>query len=446
MPDRYPHGPDHNVFQAARSTLWQQRDRLGFLVEMARTYGDLCHFHTGLRDIYLFNHPDYIRTVLVEQADKFHRTPVFKRALGQFLGNGIFVLDGEAHRNERRLVQPAFHHQRIEAYGAVMVEHTQRLIARWERGREYDAALEMMDLTAGIVAKTLFDADIAADVGTLAHSMDVLQNGASRKFGFRLRVPDWFPTAEKRREQAAIDALDRLIYRIIDERRASGQDTGDLLSMLLRARIDADDPEDLQQVRDETISLFLAGHETTANALTWTWYLLAQHPEAEAQLRRELTDVLQGRLPTVQDIPRLVYCAMVIREALRLYPPAWLIARVAIADVTIGDYRLKTGNVAVICPYVTHRHPRYFPDPEQFRPERFAPGYEQSIPRYAFFPFSGGPHNCPGQAFAMMEAVLILASIAQRFRLVLVPGQSIEMDPLVTMRVKHGVRMTVQET
>ncbi len=441
MSERFPPGPDHNVFQAVLSTLQQQRDRLAFLVAMAHRYGDICHFHTGARNIYLLVNPDYIHSALVEQADKFYKTRPFKRVFGRFLGQGLFVLEGNEHRRARRLTQPAFHYQRVAAYAGIMVEHTQRLIDRWTPGKEYDIAQEMMRLTLSIVARTLFDADVSGETQSVAEAMMILQDATMQQFRLAIHAPHWFPTAQNRKEQFAIKLLDEIIFRIIDERRSSGADKGDLLSMLLLTEDDEGGKNSIQQVRDELISMFLAGHETTANALTWAWYLLAQHPEVVSKLQRELDDVLSGHLPGAGDVDRLPYATMIIKETLRLYPPAWVITREAIADVTIAGYTLKEGSVVVTSPYITHRLPTYYTDPDQFRPERFTSGYEQSLPRSAYFPFGGGPRVCIGQSFAMMEAVLILATIAQQYRLKLVPRQEVEIEPLVTLRAKHGIRM-----
>ncbi len=444
MSDRFPPGPDHNVFQAVRSTLRQQRSRLEFLLDMARTYGEICHFHTGFRDIYLVTHPAYVRAVLVEQADKFHRTASAKRAFGKYLGQGLLVIDGEPHRHERHLAQPAFHHQRIEAYAQVMVRYTLRLIERWKPGLERDISTEMTRLTSEIVAKCLFDADVSGDAEEIAQTMGILQDATIRQLLLFGMLRTRLLGAAKRQEQAALQSLDRMIYRFIDERRVSGQDKGDLLSMLLLATDESGNPNSIQQVRDEVITLFLAGHETTSNTLTWAWYLLSQNPDVAVRLRQELIEVLGDHTPTVQDVPRLVYSAMIIRETLRLYPPGWIIPRQAIAEVELGGYRLKAGSVVITSPYITHRLARYFPDPESFHPERFVPGYEQSLPRFAYFPFGGGPHICIGQSFAMLEAVLILATIAQRYRLDLVHDQRIELEPLITLRAKHGMRMIPQ--
>jgi cytochrome P450 len=272
--------------------------------------------------------------------------------------------------------------------------------------------------------------------------MAILQDAVIKQFHPVWRLLSALPTRQHRREERAMQSLDAIIFRIIAERRISGADKGDLLSMLLLAEDEEGGRKSTQQVHDEVITLFLAGHETTANLLSWVWYLLALHPEVADRLHQELVEVLGGRPPEFGDVARLPYTGMIVKETLRLYPSAWIITREAISDVEIGGYTLHAGSVVVVSPYITHRHPLFYPDPDQFRPERFAPGHEQSLPRFAYFPFSGGPRICIGQSFALMEASLILATIAQHYRLALVPNQKIEMEPLVTLRARHGIRMT----
>jgi cytochrome P450 len=301
----------------------------------------------------------------------------------------------------------------------------------------------MMKITLGIVAKTLFDAEVAQDAETVGQAMAILQDGVTRQFRSLVHLPGWLPTRQNRKEQRAINALDRIILHIINERQRSGEDKGDLLSMLLLAADEEGDKMSIQQVRDEVISLFLAGHETTANTLTWIWYLLSQHPAEATKLFAEVDTVLEGRAPTAQDMARLPYTTLIVKEGLRLYPPAWVITREAITETAIGGYRLKAGSVVVTSPYVTHRHPGYFAEPDQFRPERFSDDREKTLPRLVYFPFGGGPRICMGQSFALMEAVLILATIAQHYRLTLVPGHPVEMEPLVTLRARYGIRMHV---
>ena len=441
---RYPPGPDDNIVQALYSTYRQQRDRLGFLLDMAQRYGDIVHFRTGPRHIYLLNHPDLIHSALVEQASKVIHTRPHKRAFGRFLGQSLLVLDGELHRRERRLAQPAFRRQRIDAYASIMVEHARRAVNSWQPGQTLAIEQEMMRITLGIVAETLFSAEVSAEAATVGQAMVVLQEAVVHEFATLIHLPDWIPTPRKRREQQAIQALDGILYRIIEQRRESGEDKGDLLSMLLLARDEDGDHLSLQQLRDETISLFLAGHETTSNLLSWLWLLLAQHPPLLQRLVQEVDSVLDGRPPTLADIAQLPFTNSVIKEGLRLYPPVWLITREATEALALGGYSLEPGAVLVMCPYVTQRHPRYFPQPEVFRPQRFAE-FEATWPPFAYFPFGGGPHVCLGQSFAMMEATLILASIAQRYRLDLVPGQSIAVEPLISLRPGGHIWMTVTE-
>ncbi|MCC6616877.1 MAG: cytochrome P450 [Anaerolineae bacterium] len=439
MTDRYPPGPDKTLLDAARTLLRQQRDRLGFLIDMAQTYGDIVHFHTGLRHIYFINQPDAIHSVLVEHADKFHKTRPFKHAMEHFLGQGLLTIDGDFHRRERRLAQPAFHRKRIETYANAMVAHTQRVTNQWRDGQDYAIDREMMKITLGIVAETLFNAEVSSDAEIIGQAMVTLQEAVVRRFSSVLHPPDWLPTPRHREEQRAIQSLDRIIYRIIDERLASREDKGDLLSMLLLATDSDGSKMDLHQVRNEAISLFLAGHETTSNTLTWIEYLLTLHPDVMAKLADEVGRVLGGRAATLEDMERLPYTGMIVKEGLRLYPPVWLITREAITGVSIGGYELKPGHVVVICPYVMHRHPAYFAEPEQFQPERFADGSEKRWPHFAYFPFGGGPRVCLGQAFALMETTLILATLTQRFRLTLVPGQHIVPQPLISLRSRHGI-------
>jgi cytochrome P450 len=315
----------------------------------------------------------------------------------------------------------------------------------WRDGQTYLIDREMMKITLAIVARTLFNADVSRDAEIVGEAMTTLQDAVIRQFSALIHLPNWMPTPQKRKERQAIQALDRIIYQIIHERIASGEDKGDLLSMLLLATDDDGSKMDIQQVRNEVISLFVAGHETTANTLTWIAYLLAQHPGVVAKLRDEVDTALGGRDAALQDIERLPYTGMIVKEGLRLYPPAWVITREAIADVNIGGYALKRGSVVVTSPYITHRHPRYFTEPEQFRPERFAEGGEKNWPHFAYFPFGGGPRICLGQSFALMEATLILATLTQHYEFSLVPNQQIDLEPLITLRARHGIRMTVTQ-
>jgi cytochrome P450 len=297
-----------------------------------------------------------------------------------------------------------------------------------------------------IVARTLFNSDVSDHTSSIGEAMRVVQENATRASRQPVQLPTWVPTRRNRRGARARLALNEIIMRVIGERRASGQDMGDLLSMLLLA-MDEDDGGQMtdKQVRDEAMTLFLAGHDTTANALTWTWYLLSQNPEAEARLHAELDSVLGGRVPTLDDLPKLRYTVMVVKESMRIYSPAWITSREAIDDVTINGYPIKKGSLVFVSPDLTHHDPHLFPEPEKFIPERFSEENEKKLPRYAYFPFGGGPRICIGQQFAMMEAALLLATIAQRYRLSLVPGHPVEMEPLITLRTRYGLRMNAAQ-
>ncbi len=425
---------------------------ISFLLDLAQTYGPIVQFSFFNTPIIMINDPDYIREVLVTNNKQFPKSDLDMEVLRRFIGVGLLTSEGDYHRRQRRLIQPAFHMRRIAGYAETMVDYTDRHIDRWQDGDIRDMSEEMMALTMFIVSKTLFDADmddmqeVATAVGKAIH---ILQKVTNDEYRFPLLLPEWLPTPNnrQRREQRAI--LYGIIERMIDERRSTAvagevADTGDLLSMLLLARDEDDRPLSKQQGRDEGVTLFAAGHETTSNALTWTWYLLSQHPDVTARLHEEVDQVLgrgpDGRLPTLDDLPRLPYTEMVIKESLRLYPPAWVLgARQAAVATEIDGYPIPEGGAVLISPYVMHRQARYYPDPERFHPER-----EAELPRYAYIPFGGGPHVCIGNSFAMMEAQLLLATIAQRFRLTLLQ-ETVEKEPLITLGVKDGLRMLVTE-
>jgi cytochrome P450 len=390
---------------------------------------------------YLLSNPQYIESALLTQ----HRNFIKGRMLQvnrPLLGNGLFLSEGDFWLRQRRLAQPAFHRQRIESYGRVMVEYTERMLASWQDGETRDAQDDMMRLTLQIVAKALFDADIAEEAQEIGAALTAVmeENAGLRTV---LRFPSPIPTRGARRLQKTIRRLDEIIYGIVQERRTSGRDTGDLLSMLLDAQDEDGSRMTDRQLRDEVVNIFLGGYETTSLALAWTWYLLSRHPEVEAKLLAELAAVLGGRSPCVADLPELRYTERVILEALRLYPPVWGLTRVARRDCEIGGYVVPAGASVAVCPWVMHRDPRYFNDPEAFLPERWEGDLERRLPRFVYFPFSGGPRICMGKAFAMMEAVLLLATIAQQFRLTLAPGHTVTPLASLTLRPKEGVRMVL---
>jgi cytochrome P450 len=416
---------------------------LAFFCNIAHTYGDLASYRMAGELLFLVSDPAMVKDILVTNARNFTKSRGLERTK-RLLGNGLLTSEGAFHLRQRRLMQPAFHRERIAGYGRTMVEYAERMRQAWTDGATLDIAREMNRLTLSIVGKTLFDADVAADAPVVGEAL----TGVIESFWMMMLpfadVLERLPVPKLRRARLARARLDAIIYRLIAERRASGRDHGDLLSMLLAAQ-DEDDGGVMtdQQVRDEAMTIFLAGHETTANALTWTWYLLSGAPEVRARLHDEIDRVLQGRLPAVADLPSLPLVEKVVTESMRLYPPAWLIGRRAIHDYPIGDYVAPRRSILVMSPFIIQRDARYYRDPERFDPDRWTPAFKASLPKFAYFPFGGGPRQCIGESFAWMELVLIVATIAQRWELRLVPGHPVEMQPLITLRAKHGMRMTL---
>ena len=422
-----------------------RRDPIAFLMSAAREFGDVSHFKAGSQHYFLVNDPECIKDILVTHHTCFKKGRGLERAKGM-LGNGLLTSEGEFHHRQRRLAQPAFHRDRVARYAAIMVDYADRTQReRWHDGQTFDIAKEMMHLTLAIVGKTLFDTDTEAEAeqirGALSESM--------KRFN-RFMLPfakflDRLPLPGNRHYDRARDFLNSIVYRIIDERRRSGQDRGDLLSMLLAAQDEEGDGSHMTdlQLRDEAITIFLAGHETTANALTWTWYLLSEHPEIEARLHHELDSVLAGRLPTADDFPRLRYTEMVIAESMRLYPPAWIMGRRALKDYSLASYIVPAGSSVIMSPYVMHHDARYFPDPFRFDPDRWTPEARASRPQFSYFPFGGGPRRCIGEGFAWMEAIMILATLAQTWSLRHIPEHHVALQPVITLRPKHGMSMVL---
>lgn len=416
------------------------------LEDAARNVGDFTQLSSWPFKIFLASHPDLVREVLVTQHRSFIQGRIHQ-VLKFLLGEGLVSSEGEFHLKQRRLIQPAFHRQRIASYGEAMVSLSEVHAARWRDGATVDVTEEMMELTLRIVVKTLFDSNVQADVERIGEAMNIanaylLQRGLNPLGKALHRLP--LPSTLK--FNRAAKTLDEIIYPIIQERQASGEDRGDLLSMLVMARDTEGDGSGMsqQQLRDEALTLFAAGHETTANALTWTWYLLSQYPQVEAKLHAEVDEVLGDWLPSVDDMPRLKYTEQIITESMRLFPPVWGTSRVATEDVEIGGYKISKGAVIFVSPWVAHRDPRWFDEPLEFRPERWTPEFKDSIPRYAYFPFGGGPRQCIGEPFAWMEGVLVLATLARKWRLRLADGTTPEPDPLITLRPKEGLPMVLE--
>ncbi len=421
-----------------------QANILEFLTRIAREYGDFAQFDFGPFRMYLVNHPDLIHQVLVEDAAKYYKTRLTKELLRPSLGEGLLINDGEPWKRQRRLIQPAFHATRIAAYAETMVSYTERAIAEWQPGQTRSVEHDMMALTLDIVIKTLFGEQLTAqERDDIGRAVDVGQEQVGQAFKTIFRLPRWIPTPARREGEWATNVINAIIARFIARYRQTGQDRGDLLSMMLATGDESGSMSDAQ-ARDEAFTLIVAGHETTANTLTWAWYLLSQHPQAEAALYAELDNVLGGRAPTFADLPRLPFTEAIVKETLRMYPAAYITSREPQQDVRIGDYRVPKGRTVLISPYVTQRDPRWFDEPERFKPERWLSDLEKHLPKFAYYPFGGGPRICIGNMFAFMEARLILATIAQRFRLALAPNHRVEVDPLVTLRARYGMRMVVQ--
>ena len=437
---RRPPGPRRPFWGALISP---GRDPLKLFSRFARDYGDITYFRLGGERVFFLNHPQYIRDVLVTHQKNFTKSRGLERAK-RLLGEGLLTSEGAAHMRQRRLMQPAFHRERIAAYATVMANTADRWRDRCQDGATCDVSKEMMRVTLAIVGKTLFDSDVESKADEVGGAVsDVLSTFWVSLLPMQGLI-ERLPLRVLRRGAEARVRLDALIYTLIAERRASGRDHGDLLSMLLAARDDESGTGGLSdvQVRDEALTLILAGHETTANALTWTWYLLSQHPAIEARLHEEI-DRLEGRLPGMADIPRLAYVERVVTEAMRLYPPAWIVGRRAIDDYPIGEYVIPRRGMIFMSPYVMHRDGRFFPDPDRFDPDRWTPEARAALPKFAYFPFGGGTRQCIGEQFAMMELVLLVSTIAQRWQLRLVPNHPVVPQPLITLRARHGMRMTL---
>jgi len=438
-----PPGP-HRLFPATNLFLLR-RDPLKFLMGLARQHGDLVYFKLGPQPVFLVNHPDYLRDVFITHNKYFMKGEGLQRAK-RLIGEGLLTSEGEFHTRQRRLAQPAFHRQRIAGYAETMVDYAARMCDRWRPGETRETSRDMMRLTLAIAGKTLFDADVESEADEIG---DALTKAMAMFNRLTLPFASYFeklPLPAVRRFREARDRLDATIYRIIDDRRRSGEDHGDLLSMLIEARDEEGDGAGMTdlQLRDEAMTILLAGHETTANALTWTWYLLSQHPEVEAKFHAEVDEVLNGRLPSAEDYPALRYTEMIFAESMRLYPPAWIIGRRALSDYQINGYFIPARSILLLSPYLMHHSDKYFPDPFKFDPQRWTPEAKESRPKFSYFPFGGGPRLCIGESFAWMEGVLVLATVAQKWKLHLLPGHPVAPKPIVTLRPKDGMKMTLE--
>jgi cytochrome P450 len=448
-PDVAPLFPGHPIFGAGQ--LFRTRP-IETLFEITEACGDIARLRFPLkpRMAHLLRHPDHVRHVLVDNSKNYGKQTRGYAKLRSMLGAGLVTSEGDFWKRQRRIANPAFHRERIAHFSELMVGCADEMLRGWNEylasGRPFDVAREMMRLTLRVIGLTMLSTDVAAQSSVVGDAIDDLLHITIRRINGVLSWPEWVPTADNRRYDRARSALDRIVNDMIAQRRLTGgEDKGDLLSMLMSAR----DPETGEtmsdkQLRDEAMTVFVAGHETTANALTWTLSLLSRHPDAERTLRREVEQMLGDRPPTLEDLERLVYTEKVIKESMRLVPPVWVIARSAMEEDVIGGYRIPKGTWVFVSPYLTHHDPRFWQNPEGFDPERFSPEEEAKRPKGAYFPFALGPRKCIGEAFAMMEARLILAAIMQRARLELAPGRLIQLDPTVTLRPKGGLWMTAR--
>ncbi len=421
-----------------------RKDTPAFLYTCAQRYGDLVGFALGKAKVFFINHPDLIRRVLQDNHYNYSKDTIQYNTLATVTGRGLLTSDGEDWLRHRRMEQPAFARSRLASLDQVILPAVEAMLSRWQQlppGNELDIDREMMAVTLEIVGKSLFSIDLRTDAprltGAVLTALDHVIYRAQNPFA----LPDWAPTPRNLAFKRALRQLDQAVFDIVAARR-NGEPKDDLLGMLLAAQDEASGTAlSNQQVRDEIITLLIAGHETVASALTWSWFLLAQHPEIGEALRAEVAQVAAQRLPTYMDLERLTLTGQVFSEALRLYPPAWLITRKAVGEDTLDGHTIPAGSLIVISPYVVHRHPQFWEQPETFSPQRFGEGGQKSVPRYAYIPFGGGPRLCIGNHFAIIEGVLILAAVSQRFRLGLPEHNSVKVDALVTLRPHGGLPM-----
>jgi len=418
------------------------RDRLGFFTSAARDYGDIVPLRFGPFRYVLVSHPDLIEQVLVTDNKSFMKGREV-RLPRLTLGNGLLTSEGDFWLRQRRLAQPAFHRAQVAGYAETMVEAAERAAAGWADGETRDVHAEMLRIALDIAGRTLFGADVTTDAREIGNALEHILAAFDKQIDSKVPLPDTVPTPRNLRLRRAVGRLDAIVFRLIAERRATSEDRQDLLSLLLHARDEDGSRMTDEQLRDEVMTILLAGHETAGIALTWLWYLLGRNAEVESKLAEELERVLGGRPPTLADVPELRYTDMVVREVLRLYPPAWFFPRLATREVELGGYRVQRRESVILSPWVVHHDSRWFTDPERFEPERWADGRTGSLPKYAYFPFGGGPRLCIGAPFAMLELVLTAAALGQRFRFVPTSEQIVPPRATFTLRPGSSVPMTL---
>ena len=439
---RFPPGFERNLLWFAWRRFRPANPILLFQ-HLVQEYGDIAHYKIGWNHIVFLNHPDYIREVLVVQNDNFVKERTVRRSK-MLLGEGMITSEGAQHRAQRQVAQPAFHRQRIPEYADTMVREAAQMRDQWRHGEERNIAIDMMHLTLNVVSETLFATDLRGEVHELADAINRIMG----LYNFLVMLPaaEWLVHARPPGLAAFVRArkrIDAVVHRMIEAHRNQHSDQGSLLDLMLAASPDRSAAAE-KSLRDQVITIFLAGYETVANALAWTWYLLSQNPDCERRFHEEIDRELQGRLPAYEDVPRLRYVEMVMAESMRLYPPAWAMGRYALNDFQLGEFFLPAKTTVLMSQFITHRDPRFFPDPLRFDPGRFAPEAKARRAKFVYFPFGAGFRQCIGESFAWMEGVLLLATLGQKWKLKLVSDHPIEPEPLITLRPKHGMRMSLE--
>jgi cytochrome P450 len=466
---KFPPGPTYKL--PGRLLRQFIRDPINTLSTIAREYGEISYFKLGPEHVYLINNPDYIEKVLIYDHHNFKKGKRLQTAKA-VLGEGLVTSEGDFHNHQRRLIQPIFHPKQIMIYSNIMTDYAIRMHNRWKDGSTVDISEEMMRLTLGIICKSVLNYDVESEAQEVGKALTTVRNYSKRlqsPIGQVLNKIPILPAPKRARE--AREKLDSLVYGLISDRRQqeeSGNEMryDDLLSRLMQAQesntanhVSNNDISSTstfpiptsagkmsdKQVRDEVMTIFIAGHETTSNALTWTFYLLSQYPNVERKLYDEIELVLENRIPTADDIPKLRYTEMVLRESMRIYPPVWTMGRHVENDYSVGEYTIPAGSSILMCQYVMHHDPRYYEKPEEFNPDRWTDDFKTRLPRFSYFPFGGGIRGCIGEPFAWMEGVLIIATIAQEWSMHLVPSQRIKLDPAITLRSKYGMKMKLSQ-
>ena len=422
-----------------------RQNMLGVYMRCARECGDIATYSIGPRRLVFISHPEFIEQVLVTENRKFIKHYAL-RLLKPTLGEGLLTSDGDFWLRQRRLMQPAFSKPRVESYGPIIVDYTQKMLATWRSGETRDLHADMMQQALSIVSKALLDVDAGETSREVSSAIEWIMQDFNSRFQSAVPLPFGIPIPRNFELKRRVRLLESVIQQIINDRRADGRDHGDLLSVLVHARDEQDQTGMTdRQLRDEVMTLFLAGHETTANLLSWTWYLLATHPEVEARVVSELDVVLAGRLPSAADVPHLAYTEQVLLETMRLYPPAYALGRESIEECTIGGYRLPAGTTVIMSQYVMHRDPRYFDRAEDFDPDRWSSGLMKRLPKYVYFPFGAGPRVCIGNSFAMLEAILAVATVVPRYQFSMTAHPPVVPWPSVTLRPREGIHAIVHE-